>query len=144
MLNTVNSVRVLLCQISNQILYQRTPILSLPCRRSSQLPLLFAGRVIGAGPPLEVFLLVSIRCLMKRLARDFGFCQHFVELIVANAQHFNCAAFTSADRSTALAMMEKCDFTEVFARTQLCNDHIRLVYARQDDLHSAFRHNIEL
>src|SRR5689334_8999725 len=87
MLKTANNVRVLLCQRSNQILYQMTPILDL----------LF--------PEFDIFLLVSICCLVQRLPRDLRLLQQFVELIVTNRQHFHSVAVRGADRSIALCLV---------------------------------------
>src|SRR5512139_2829249 len=120
MLKTARSVRVLLCQISNQILCQMTPI--------SGLPLL---------PELDVFLLVEICCLVKRLARHLRLGQQFVELVIADGQHFHGIAFRGTYRRIGFPAVEEGAFAEVFARSQLEKHHVRLVGTRQEDVHCA-------
>ena len=41
------------------------------------------------------------------------------------------------------ALVEELDLAEVLPRSQLQGDHIGLIRPRQDDIHSAFRHDVE-
>src|SRR5512138_1402204 len=112
MLSTASRVRILLCHRSNQTLYQITLISSLHF------------------PPLGIFLLMAIRCLIQRLTRDLRLAQQFAELIAADRQHFHGSAFRGADCGIRLAVMQEGDLAKILSRTQLQDDHIRLVGTR--------------
>src|SRR5512146_2701624 len=120
MLNTASRVRILLCQRSNQTLYQITPISDLHF------------------PPLYIFLLMPVSGLAQRLTRDLGLVQQFVELLLADRQYLPRSSFRGADRGVRLAVMQEGNLAKGFAGTQLQNDHIRLIGAGQHDFHSTF------
>ncbi len=127
MLNTVRSVRVLLCQMSNQILYQIIPQALMP------------------GLPAGIRLRFSLRSAIwrSRSRVDFRLVQQFVELIVADGQHFHGSAFRGAHGSLSLAVVEKCHLAEKLSGSELPSDHIRLIRARQHNLHRAFGNDIK-
>src|SRR5512134_1069436 len=71
MLKTVSSVRVLLCQRSNQTLLQMTPI-------------------SGSCPAfLDILLLVGLCGLQEDVASDFGLAQELIELCIRQLKHLH-------------------------------------------------------
>ena len=75
--------------------------------------------MILAGPELDVFLLVEICSLMERLARHLRLGQQPIELVIADCEYLNRAAFGCTHGRICLATMEEGTFAKVFARPQL-------------------------
>src|SRR5512140_3795552 len=103
-LSTASRVRVLLCQRSNQTLYQMTPMLDLHF------------------PTFDVFLLVDVGGLVQRLAGGLRLTQQLVELIVTEGKDLDRAALAGPDGSMVAALMEERHLSEVFAGSELQRD----------------------
>src|SRR5512135_3452424 len=125
MLKTASSVRVLLCQRSNQILYQITPISGV------------------RFPFLYVLLLVRVGSLMQRLESDFGLAQELIELIVAETQQIHGASLAGPNGCPAPFLMKELHLPEVLAGAEFQRDHVRLIVPRQDDFHRALLDDVE-
>ena len=93
---------------------------------------------------LDVFLFMPISRLMKRFARSLGLIQQFVELVVADGEHFHDHSSPQARMDALLlAVVEELHLAEVFARSEFQRNHIGLILARQDHFHRAFGNDVE-
>src|SRR5512146_1958913 len=103
-LRTASSVRLLLCQRSNQIFCQMTPISGL-CRAV-----------------IQILVLVLVGCLVQHFARLLGLAQQRAQVLVGHREDLDRAARAGPDRGAVLMLMEELHLAEVFARPQLERD----------------------